>query len=252
MRRAGVAPVLVAGAAIFAGCAPSAPVDPAAPVETVTVFAAASLRPAFDEIAAAFHVAHPEVRIAPISYDGSAVLATQLVEGAPADVFAAADERTMAVVTDAGLAADPAVFATNTLVLAMPAGNPAGIGSLADLADPALTVVLCAEAVPCGAASQTLLGRAGVDVAPASEEQSVSAVLTKIVAGEADAGLVYATDVVGRDDVAAIVPPGADEAVHRYPVAVLRDSGPAASAFVEFVTGSEGRRILAAYGFGAP
>lgn len=251
MRRGAVI-AAAAGAALLTGCTAAAPVAGPSPAETVTVFAAASLRPAFDEIAVAFEAARPQARIAPISYDGSAVLAAQLVEGAPADVFASADERTMATVVDAGLAGEPTVFATNTLVLAMPAGNPAGIGSLADLADPAVTVVLCAAAVPCGAASQALLAGAGASVTPASEEQSVSAVLTKVLAGEADAGLVYATDVAGRDDVAVIVPPGADEVISRYPIAALRDGGPAASAFVEFVAGSEGRGILAAHGFGAP
>jgi len=251
--RRGAIAVVLAGAAFLAGCVASGPTGGSSmPAESVTVFAAASLRPALDEVAAAFDAAHPEAHVAPIAYDGSAVLAAQIVEGAPADVFAAADDRTMAIVVDAGLAADPAVVATNTLVLAMPAGNPAGINSLADLADPAVTVVLCAAAVPCGAASRTLLDLAGVSVTPASEEQSVSAVLAKVVAGEVDAGLVYATDAAGRDDIAVIVPPGADQVINRYPVAALRSSGPAAAAFVAFAAGPEGRRILAAHGFGAP
>lgn len=215
----------------------------------VTVFAAASLSPVFDEIAAAFTAEHPTVDVAPIVYDGSSVLVTQLAEGAHADVLATADERTMQTLIDTGLADDPEPFATNTLVVAVPAGNPAGITSLADLAD--ATTVLCAPEVPCGAASQTLLDAAGVSVTAASLEQNVSAVLQKIVAGEADAGLVYATDVVG-EDVESFAPEGSDEVVNRYPIVALDGATDAGGAFTEFVRGPVGRRILAAHGFGTP
>ncbi|WP_091030117.1 molybdate ABC transporter substrate-binding protein [Microbacterium oxydans] len=242
-------------ALLLGGCsaAPSADPSPSAAdgelTGEVTVFAAASLSPVFDEIAAAFTAEHPAVEVAPIVYDGSSVLVTQLTEGAQADVLATADERTMQTLVDTGLAEDPESFATNTLVVAVPAGNPAGITSLADLAE--ATTVLCAPEVPCGAASQTLLRTAGVSVTAASLEQNVSAVLQKIVAGEADAGLVYATDVVG-EDVESFAPEGSDEVVNRYPIVALDGATEAGRAFTEFVRGPVGRQILADHGFGTP
>lgn len=248
---------LVTGLAV-SGCTASAPTPGVGSASTlsgeVTVFAAASLQGAFDEIAAQFESENPGVQIAPISYDGSSTLATQLVEGAPADVFASANEKNMQVVTDAGLTVDPQLFATNTLVIAVPAGNPAGVTDLADLASPDLTVVLCAPDVPCGSASQTLLDNAGLSVTPASLEQNVTAVVTKLAAGEADAGLVYATDVTGRTDLEAIVPAGADAVINRYPISALTGaaSPDAAAAFVAFVVGPRGQEVLARFGFGAP
>ncbi len=247
MRAARTVVALVAAAAALSACAaaPSA----SEPAETVTVFAAASLRGAFDEIAAAFEADSPDVRVEAV-YDGSSTLVTQIAEGAPADVLATADEATMA--RAGALAPDPAVFATNTLVIAVPAGNPGAVASLADLAD--VTTVLCAPEVPCGAAAAELLRRAGVAVAPASLEQNVAAVLTKVAAGEADAGLVYATDAQSQDRVRAIVPEGAAEVVNRYPLAVLADAPhpEAAAAFVAFVRSAAGQDILARHGFGAP
>ncbi|WP_150958396.1 molybdate ABC transporter substrate-binding protein [Microbacterium testaceum] len=243
---------LVGAAALLAGCASTAPA-PAASGDslsgTVEVYAAASLQRSFDEIASAFEAAHPDVTVSAV-YDGSSTLATQIGEGAPADVFASADEKNMAKV--AAQAPDPQLFAGNTLVIAVPKGNPGGVASLADLAR--VTTVLCAPEVPCGAASQTLLANAGVAVTPVSSEQNVTAVVTKVAANEADAGLVYATDVNGRDDVEAVVPAGADAVVNRYPIAALTDApNPgAAAAFVAFVLSDEGRRILTDAGFRAP
>ncbi len=221
---------------------------------TLTVYAAASLKTAFDEIATAFEEDNPGVTVSPISYDGSSTLATQIIGGASVDVFASADEANMTKVTDAGLAADPQLFASNTLVIAVPAGNPAGITSLADLADPDNTVVLCAVGVPCGTAAQTLISNAGLTVTPASYEQSVTAVLTKVAAGEADAGLVYATDVIGNDAVESIVPDGAADVVNSYPIVALNDAPDAAvaAAFVEYVLGEDGQAILSELGFGQP
>ncbi len=260
MRRRLALPALLAltGALAVACAAPATPASnptaTAAPdlTGTLTVYAAASLGAAFDEIAAAFEEEYPGVDVQPISYDGSSTLATQIIGGAPADVFASADEKNMAKVVDAGLATDPELFASNTLVIAVPADNPAGIETLADLADPDATVVLCAPEVPCGAASQTLLANAGITVTPASSEQNVTAVLTKVAAGEADAGLVYATDV--DDTVTAITPEGAADVVNRYPIVALDDApdADAAAAFVAFVLGAPGQRILQGLGFGAP
>lgn len=215
----------------------------------LTVYAAASLSGAFDEIAAAFTEKNPDVEVSGV-YDGSSTLVTQLLEGAPADVFASADEANMQKLEDA--AVDPSLFASNTLVIAVPTGNPGGVETLGDLAD--VTTVLCAPEVPCGAASATLLSNAGVTVEAASLEQNVTAVLTKVAAGEADAGLVYATDVVGRDDVEVIVPDGADEVVNHYPIAALSEASNAAAAdaFVAFVLSDDGQAVLADFGFGAP
>lgn len=248
---------VLGAAALLAGCASTAPAPVAsgsassadAISGTVEVYAAASLQRSFDEIASAFEQEHPGVTVSAV-YDGSSTLATQIGEGAPADVFASADEKNMAKVS--AQAPEPQLFAGNTLVIAVPKGNPGGVRTLADLAR--VTTVLCAPEVPCGAASTTLLSNAGVTVSPASSEQNVTAVLTKVAAAEADAGLVYATDVVGRDDVEAIVPEGADTVVNRYPIAALTDApnSDAASAFVAFVLSDEGQRILADAGFRAP
>ncbi|MEV8239713.1 molybdate ABC transporter substrate-binding protein [Microbacterium testaceum] len=248
LRLAGV----LAVAALLAACASPTP-QPAASGDqlggTLEVYAAASLQRSFDEIATAFEAAHPGVTVSPV-YDGSSTLATQIGEGAPADVFASADERNMSKV--AAQAPTPQIFAANTLVIAVPAGNPGGVETLEDLSR--VATVLCAPEVPCGAASQTLLSNAGVTVSPASAEQNVTAVLTKVAAGEADAGLVYATDVVGRADIEAIVPEGADTVVNRYPIAALTDAPnpEAAAAFVAFVLSDDGQRILADAGFRAP
>jgi len=221
---------------------------------TVTVYAAASLKKAFDEIAGDFEKANPGVTVAPIDYDGSSTLATQLIGGAKVDVFASADQANMTKVTDAKLASDPQLFASNTLVVAVPKGNPAKITTIDDLGRNGVKVVLCAPAVPCGAAAQKLLSAQGVTVKPVSEEQNVTAVLTKIAAGEADAGLVYTTDVKGRDDVDSFVPAGAAAVVNHYPIVAL-DAAPnptAAAAFVAFVMGPAGQAVLKADGFGSP
>ena len=251
--------ILVLAAAVFAlgGCASTAGSTPSPSATTeqsslngdLTVYAAASLSGAFDAIGEAFVAENPEVRFSPV-YDGSSTLVTQILEGAPADVFASADEANMDKAAD--VAVDPTLFASNTLVIAVPSGNPGGVETLADLAD--VTTVLCAPEVPCGAASAKLLAAADVTVDASSLEQNVTAVLTKVAASEADAGLVYATDVIGRSDVEAVVPDGADEVVNRYPIAALSDApnAEAADAFVAFVLSDAGQKILADFGFGAP
>ena len=221
---------------------------------TLTVFAAASLTEAFDELAGRFESEHPSVRVT-LSYGGSAALAQQVAEGAPVDVFASAAEPPMQTVVDAGLATDPMVFATNTLELVVPAGNPAAVTGLADLADADLRVALCDASVPCGAASVKLLEQAGVVAAPDTLESDVKAVLTKVALGEVDAALVYRTDVIAAgDQVEGIEVPGAASVVNRYPIAALTEAGDADTAadFVAFVTGDAGRAVLAEAGFGRP
>lgn len=252
-----VAALVLAGCA-SGGAAPESSTEATASDDALTgeltIFAAASLTAAFDELSAEFEDLHPGVDVRPITYDGSSTLATQIEEGAPVDVFASADEANMQRVVDAGLAADPQAFATNTLVLVVPAGNPGGVEGLADLADPDLTVVLCAPEVPCGAASERLLEAAGVTAAVDSAEQNVTAVLTKVETGEADAGLVYVTDAATTDDVETVETEGADEVVNTYPVVALDDAAnpDAAAAFVAFVRSEEGLAVLAELGFGAP
>lgn len=245
---------VVVGAVALAltGCAGTpapAESEDAALSGSLSVYAAASLTASFDDLADAFTEQYPDVQVSAV-YDGSSTLATQILEGAPADVFASADQANMAKVAE--VTADPSIFATNTLVIAVPAGNPAGVESLADLAD--VVTVLCAPEVPCGAASASLLDAASVTVDAASLEQNVTAVLTKVAAGEADAGLVYVTDVAGSDDVESIVPEGADDVVNNYEIASVTDAAnpDAAAAFVEFVLSDEGQGILEGYGFGAP
>jgi molybdate transport system substrate-binding protein len=254
-------------ALLLTGCATGTDQNPAATAASttsasaeheltgdLTIYAAASLKAAFDELSTQFEQRHPSVDVRPIAYDGSSTLATQIIQGAPVDVFASADERNMQKVVDEHLVTDPALFATNTLVLVVPAGDPAGVEGLDDLADPDLTVVLCAAEVPCGTASATLLSNAGVTASVDSYEQNVTAVLTKVAAGEADAGLVYVTDAATTRDVDAIEVDGADEVVSRYPIATLTAGAnpETADAFVAFVLSDESQAVLASFGFGVP
>ncbi|WP_154795593.1 molybdate ABC transporter substrate-binding protein [Occultella kanbiaonis] len=219
---------------------------------TLTVFAAASLQESFDELLAAFAEQYPDVEVAPAVYDGSSTLTTQLEEGASADVLATANEETMERITTADLAAStPELFATNTLVIAVPTGNPEGIADLPDLNE--TTFVICAPEVPCGDATAELFEVAGFDGTPVSQEQNVTAVAERVVNGDVGAGLVYGTDVASRsDELEAVVPTGADDIVNNYPIVELEDAQPAAALFVEFVLSDEGRAVLAEYGFGAP
>jgi molybdate transport system substrate-binding protein len=222
---------------------------------TLTVFAAASLTDAFEAVATAFEDDHPGVSVR-LSFAGSTSLREQLLAGAPADVFASASEATMVDVVEAGATEGEAVpFASNHLVLVTPAGNPAAVRSLADLARTDLLVGLCAPTVPCGELAGRLLGGAGVTAAPDTEEPDVRSLLTKVAAGDLDAALVYETDAraagakVSRVDV-----PGAERHTTDYLIAVLADrrASGTARAFVEHVRGPEGQEALAAEGFGAP
>lgn len=272
-RRAAVLLVALAAGLALAACAgpvrapggtaatPGTPAGADALTGDLTIMAAASLQPAFDQLVEEFAALHPGVDVAPVTYDGSSTLATQLVEGATADVLASASEATMADVTAAGLAPSPQVFATNSPQIVVAAGNPEDVGSLADLArlaDEGGVVVLCAPEVPCGAAAHAALDAAGVALTPTSEEQNVTAVLTKVTSGEADAGVVYVTDV--RHAGSAVTGVAVDDApVTRYPIAVLAGDAVAAGhdpavarAFTELVTSARGQEVLRSFGFGAP
>jgi len=230
--------------------APTATADGAFTGE-LRVAAAASLQGAFDEAIEVFTEKHPGVKVVP-TYDGSSTLATQIENGANVDVFASADMANMTRVES--LVEAPVEFARNSLVVIVSQGSSDMITTLDDLALPEASIVLCAPQVPCGAASQTLLQQQGVVFTPASLEQNVTAVLTKVAADEADAGLVYKTDAAASADVVSFVPEGADQVVNTYPIAELRGSrNPDVSyAFVRFITGPEGQKILSSYGFDSP
>jgi len=219
------------------------------------VYAAASLTATFEELGKDFEQAHDGVEVT-FNFAGSSDLVSQIQSGAPADVFASADEATMAKLTAEGLnGSDPELFATNTLQIAVPPDNPAGISSLQDLAEPGLNLVTCAPEVPCGVAAQGVAKAAGVTLRPVSEEQSVTDVLAKVTTGEADAGLVYVTDVLAAGSaVHGIDFPEARAVVNSYPIATIADSAndDLAEAFVDLVLSDDGRRVLTDAGFGQP
>jgi molybdate transport system substrate-binding protein len=253
-------------AALVAGCSssstePAAPSSPSTASEAaavtgdVTVFAAASLKKTFTELGTRFETDHPGTKVT-FNFAGSSDLVAQLDQGAPADVFASADTNNMTKATDAGVVAgSPVNFATNTLTIVTPPGNPKGIASFADLAKPGTQVVVCAPQVPCGSATEKVEKAAGVELAPVSEESAVTDVLGKITSGQADAGLVYVTDAAGAGDkVTAVAFPESADAVNTYPITVLKEAAnpQAAQAFVDLVTGSAGQEVLTAAGFAAP
>jgi molybdate transport system substrate-binding protein len=261
-RRSRTPALLLAALLALAGCSPGTPGtsgpsgDAAAtgPGGAITVLAAASLTEAFTQLGHDFEAGHPGSTVS-FSFGSSATLATQVTQGAPADVFAAASPTTMRTVTDAGGAGRPVDFASNTLELAVPPGNPAHVTGLPDLADARLRIALCAPQVPCGAAAVTVLAAARVDAKPDTLESDVKAALQKVVADEVDAALVYRTDVAAAGDkVEGIAFPEATTAVNRYPLAVLTESPnpTTAQAFVDHVLSADGRRVLTEAGFGPP
>ncbi|WP_371306572.1 molybdate ABC transporter substrate-binding protein [Rhodococcus zopfii] len=223
--------------------------------ETITVFAAASLKATFTELGTLFESAHPGTTVE-FNFAGSSDLVAQLTQGAPADVFASADTANMDKAVAAGVVSgDPANFATNTLTIVTEPGNPKGITSFADLAGTGLSVVVCAPQVPCGNATTRIETATGLDITPVSEESSVTDVLGKVTSGQADAGLVYVTDAKGAGDKVTAVPfLESSDAVNTYPVALLEESQnpELSSKFLEYVTGDEARTVFAEAGFGAP
>lgn len=220
--------------------------------DELVVYAASSLADAFGDIERDFETANPGVDVI-VNLGGSSTLVAQIAEGAPADVIATADTATMQRLVDAGDVDDVVVFARNRAAIVVAAGNPLGIASVADLADPDLVVVVCAPEVPCGAYAEDVVDAAAVDVNPVSFEASVGAVVNKVALGEADAGIAYVTDVAaadGRIDGVDI----ADNVDAAYPIAVTADTAnrSTADAFVAHVLGPDGQRVLADAGFRAP
>jgi molybdate transport system substrate-binding protein len=229
--------------------------DTAATNGDVTVFAAASLTAAFTEIGDAFMAANPDAKVT-FNFAASSELVTQIGEGAAADVFASADQNNMKKLTDAGdNGSDPVVFAKNLLQIIVEPGNPKGIATVADLANPDLVVVTCAPEVPCGKYATTLFTNAGVTVSPKSLEENVKAVVTKVTLGEADAGIVYRTDVLATDGKADGVDiPDDINVLAEYPIATTKTAAnpDGAAAFTAFVVSAAGQKILASDGFLAP
>jgi molybdate transport system substrate-binding protein len=222
---------------------------------TLTVFAAASLTDVFGALGDQLMADNPDLHVQ-FNFAGSSALATQLTQGAPADVFASANETQMKVVTDAGLqGAAPTVFTENVLEIAVPKGNPGKVTGLADFAKPDLTLAVCAPDVPCGAAATKVFLAAGITAVPDTQEEDVRAALTKVQLGEVDAALVYASDVQSAGpDVEGIPFPAAEKAINEYPVCTLAaaPNPDAAKAFVDLVLSDAGQKALEDAGFRAP
>ena len=253
-------PLVALGALVaLAACAPQSdsttssalPADTPTTNETIQVFAAASLTDAFGEIAAGFEAANPGVHVN-FDFAGSSDLAAQINEGAPADAFASANETQMQAVGDA--VPDPQLFASNTLTIVVAKGNPLNITALDGLTANGIKLVVCAPQVPCGTATEKVEAAAGLRFNPVSEEANVSDVLSKVANGEADAGLVYVTDIARAEHVEGVDFDGSAAAVNNYPIGALSTSkhAGAAAAFVAFVLGPPGQSVLASYGFGSP
>ncbi|MEV0744182.1 molybdate ABC transporter substrate-binding protein [Streptomyces sp. NPDC050273] len=222
---------------------------------TVTVFAAASLKESFTALGEEFEEQHPGTKVT-FSFGGSDSLAASITGGAPADVFASASPKTMKIVTDAGDASGtPATFVRNQLEIATLPGNPDGISSLKDLTRSGLKVVLCDKEVPCGAAAQKAVDAAGLELTPVSYEQDVKSALTKVELKEADAAVVYRTDVhAAGDKVEGVDFPESVNAINDYPIVQLKDTQntEAAKAFIALVQSSAGQKVLTGAGFLKP
>jgi molybdate transport system substrate-binding protein len=225
------------------------------PSGTVTVFAAASLKESFTTLGKEFEKAHPGTKVT-FSFGGSDALAASITGGAPADVFASASPKTMKIVTDAGDASGtPATFVRNQLEIATLPGNPDKVTSLKGLTNPDLKVVLCDKAVPCGTAAQKALDASKLKLTPVSYEEDVKAALNKVVLKEADAAVVYKTDVkAAGDKVEGVDFPESADAINDYPIALLKDApnAGAAQAFIALVRSAEGQQVLNAAGFLKP
>jgi molybdate transport system substrate-binding protein len=224
------------------------------PAGTITVYAAASLTETFTTLGAQFEQAHPGVHVK-FTFAASGTLATQINESAPADVFASAAPKNMATVVGAGNAGAPVNFAKNRMEIAAAPGNPAHVSSVADLAKSSVKVAVCEPTVPCGVVARKVFEKAGVTVNPAASEPDVKSTLAPVEQGEADAGVVYVTDVnAAGTEVVGVAIPDALNASTEYPIAVLTHAKKPelAQAFVAYVRSADGRRVLTAAGFLTP
>lgn len=242
---------------VLAGCADGARErsNSDAPTGSITVFAASSLTGAFTDAGAAFEARYPGTTVT-FSFGASSALAAQILEGAPADAFAAADAASIdALAAGSASRGTPVVFAHNRLAIIVERGNPLGIADLADLAREDVIVVLCDERVPCGSYARDALDTAGVRVTPDGYEPRVTGVVAKVALGEADAGIVYVSDVAAAaDETDGVAIPDADNVIATYPMVATADGGNVATAdaFIEFVAGADGQAILERHGFSAP
>jgi molybdate transport system substrate-binding protein len=253
--------LLVAGCGSGSGAAPATTAHPgnagnqgSAVSGTITVLAAASLQGSFGTLAKQFEAAHPGTRVK-LSFGASSALALQIIQGAPADVFASASVKNMTQVTDAHAASAPTTFARNVMEIAVPPSNPARITALADLARPGVKVALCQSQVPCGATAGKVFGNAKLSVKPVTLEADVKSTLAKVELDEVDAGVVYVTDVLAAGSkVTGIQIPAQLNAATAYPIAALsRAANPAgAQAFTAYVLSAAGQAVLAAAGFEKP
>jgi molybdate transport system substrate-binding protein len=251
-----LASALVAGCGGGGASQSGGPSGSAAPgAATLTVSAAASLTDVFNQLGKTFESQNPGSTVR-FNYGGSSDLAQQIVNGAPADVFAAANTSTMATVSKAGLVSgDPSVFVTNVLQIAVAPGDPKGIHTFADLSKPDLKLVVCAPQVPCGSAAVQVEKATGVTLKPVSQEADVRSALSKVSTGDADAALVYVTDVKSsKGKVEGVDFPEAAKALNQYPIAVLKNAPNAdlAAKFVALVRGADGQQVLKNAGFGTP
>ena len=246
---------LLIGSLVVPGFAGASCGSDSAATGDVVVFAASSLTEAFTEMATAFKADNPDANVT-FNFAGSGDLVTQITQGAPADVFVSADDTNMKKLTDATEAAgDPVAIARNSMEILVEKGNPKAIATVADLAKPDTIVVLCAENVPCGKNAAAVLANAGVTIAPASLEDKVKGVVTKVSVGEADAGIVFVTDVNSAGDGAEGVKiPDDINVISNYPIVVTKEATnpEAAQAFIDFVSSDAGQAILANHGFLAP
>jgi molybdate transport system substrate-binding protein len=252
---------LVAALLVLSGCASSSGVasgggnGDTSRTGTLTVLGAASLTEAFTTLAKDFEATHPGTQVK-LAFDSSATLAEQVNQGAPADVLATADTATMRTVSDAGnTAGKPRLFATNHLELIVPRGNPAGITKFADLGRSSVKYLVCVDTAPCGKLAKKVLADTGITHPPASEEVDVKAVESKVQMGEADAGIVYATDVVAAGHkVKAIDIRTSNQNLNSYPIAALKDARKPvlAEAWVRLLLSAKGRKVLSDDGFGKP
>jgi molybdate transport system substrate-binding protein len=247
--------IVASGVILLAACGNTSASDGSSSSgDTITVAAAASLTQPFTEIRRDFEARNPGSKVT-FSFGSSAALATQITQGAPIDVFAAASPTTMKTVTDTGTANPPVDFASNTLQIAVPKGNPGKITGLSDLTDESKKVAMCAPQVPCGAAALEVFAAAKIVPAPDTLEQDVKAALRRVESDEVDAALVYKTDVLAAgDNVEGIEFPEAARAVNVYQIATLKASENAAFAqrFVEYARSVEGQAVLSEAGFGRP
>jgi molybdate transport system substrate-binding protein len=264
MRRTALLTVVAAVGLLLAGCGsstggsstqPSTSGSSSAVVSgTVNVFAAASLTEAFTKLGKQFEAAHPGARVV-FNFGPSSGLATQINQGAPADVFASASTKNMDQVVTTGAASTPTNFAGNVMEIAVPAKNPANVTQLSDLAKSEVKVALCQSAVPCGTTAAKIFTNAKLTVTPVTQEVDVKAVLTKVTLGEVDAGVVYVTDVRSAGaKVKGIVIPADVNASTQYPIATLTKAPnkATAQAFTNYVLSAEGASALDAAGFARP